>query len=303
MYDIITALDVCIDFLVTGVPEPRFGQVEQIVEDYQFELGGSSAIFASQCAKLGLKAIGVGIVGDDYLGQIYIDRLKNTGVDTAGLVKSRSIKTGVGIALCNKGDRAILTYLGTIDKVSADMLEKHLHSARHLHIASYYLQTEIRPYWLELIRKAKAKGMTVSLDTNWDPAEKWDGLDEILKEIDVFLPNEQEAKYFAGTAQVEDALHVLQQKTPVVAIKLGKNGAMSSDSGQLLVTPAWPGEPVDTIGAGDNFDAGFIYAWLSGASIEKCLEAGCYCGGKSVAGQGGINAQPNLGELKEALKL
>ena len=299
MYDIITALDVCIDFLVAGVPEPRFGQVEQIVEDYQIELGGSATIFASQCAKLGLKTTGVGLVGQDYLGQIFADKLRQTGVDTKGLITSRSYKTGVGIALCNKGDRAILTYLGTINKVSAQMLEQHLSSAKHLHIASYYLQTKIRPHWPKIIKKAKDLGMTVSLDTNWDPAEKWDGLDEILEHIDVFLPNEQEAKFFTGETRVEDALEKLKKKTPVVAIKLGKKGAMSSDSGKLLVKPAWPGDPVDTIGAGDNFDAGFVYAWLSGFPIEKCLEAGCYCGGKSVAGQGGFIAQPDLAALKK----
>jgi len=299
-FDVITALDVCVDFLVIGSPIPQFGQAEQLVEDYEIEMGGSAVIFASQCAKLGLRTTGAGRVGPDAFGQLFLEKLAATGVDLSAIVRDDHAKTGVGILLCRQNDRAILTYNGTIDGVSRDMVAAQLPRAGHLHIASYYLMATLRPAWPDLARQAKAQGMTVSLDTNWDPAEQWQGIDDLAGSVDIFMPNENEARAFTGESDLDAAITRLGEKFPVVVIKLGSAGAMAICQGQISRVPGYPGVPVDTVGAGDNFDAGFIYGWLQEQPIERCLELGCFCGSRSIRERGGFAAQPRRKDILQA---
>ena len=296
-YDVLTALDVCIDFLVIGSPEPRFGQAEQLIEDYEIEMGGSAVIFASQCARLGLSTLGVGRVGCDVFGRLFLEKLQKTGVDSSGIISDEHAKTGLGLALCRQKDRAILTYSGTINGVDREMVRAQLAGARHLHIASYYLMTALRPDWPGLVQLARQLHLTVSLDTNWDPSEQWAGLDVFAGLVDVFLPNEHEARAFTGQSDLNAAVLQLGRLFPVVAVKLGSKGAMACHQGQIFHAPGLPDIPVDTVGAGDNFDAGFIYGWLHRLPIRRCLEIGCYCGSRSVTARGGFSAQPELADL------
>lgn len=299
-YDIITALDVCVDFLVIGSPIPQFGQAEQLIEDYKIEMGGSAVIFASQCAKLGLRTTGAGRVGPDAFGRLFLEKLAATGVDLSAIVCDEQAKTGVGILLCRQNDRSILTYSGTIDGVSREMVAAQLTQARHLHIASYYLMAALRPAWPDLARQAKANGMTVSLDTNWDPAGQWQGIDDLAGSVDVFLPNENEARAFTGESDLDAAITRLGEMFPVVVIKLGSAGAMAICHGQISRVSGYPGVPVDTVGAGDNFDAGFLFGWLHENPVERCLELGCFCGSRSIQALGGFAAQPLREDLLRA---
>ena len=299
-FDVLTALDVCVDFLVIGSPIPQFGQVELLVEDYEIEMGGSAVIFASQCAKLGLRTRGAGRVGPDAFGQLFLTKLVATGVDLAAIVHDEHAKTGVGILLCRQNDRAILTYNGTIDGVRREMVAAQLPHAKHLHIASYYLMAALRPAWPDLAREAKAQGMTVSLDTNWDPDEQWQGIEALAGSVDVFMPNENEARAFTGESDLDAAIARLGVLFPVVVIKLGAAGAMAACCGQITRVPGYPGVPVDTVGAGDNFDAGFLYGWLHHLPIERCLEIGCFCGSGSIQARGGFTAQPHRSDLLQA---
>jgi sugar/nucleoside kinase (ribokinase family) len=215
-------------------------------------------------------------------------------------VHDEHAKTGVGILLCRQNDRAILTYNGTIDGVNREMVAARLKQARHLHIASYYLMANLRPAWPELARAAKARGMTVSLDTNWDPDEQWQGIGELAGSVDIFMPNENEARAFTGESDLDAAITRLGEKFPVAVIKLGSAGAMAICQGQISRVPGYPGVPVDTVGAGDNFDAGFLFGWLHDQPIERCLEIGCFCGSRSILARGGFAAQPNRDDLLRA---
>jgi ribokinase len=300
-YDVLTVLDVCVDFLAIGCPEPRFGQAEQLIDGYEIEMGGSAAIFASQCAKLGLNTLGVGRAGEDVFGRLFLEKLAATGVNTSAVIADKNARTGVGIALCRQNDRAILTYTGTIDGTNADMVLERFSGARHLHIASYYLMASLKPHWPYIVRQAKACGLTVSLDTNWDPEERWDGLDGLEGFVDILLPNEMEARAFTGKEDSREALLELSRRFPVVAMKLGPQGAMACQDGILYDAPGLPVSVVDTVGAGDTFDAGFLYGWLSGLPLQRCLQIGCFCGARSVTARGGIAAQPNKSDVEELL--
>ncbi len=302
-YDVITAMDLCVDLLVAlGDVLPEFHQKEQIVEDYHMELGGSCSIFASQIAKLGLRIAGIGRVGQDSLGTLVLDRLKEVGIITENIEKDPSLKTGIGVALCKEdGDRAILTYPGTIDAVEKrDITDDLLMSTRHIHVGSYYLLKKLQPYYPRILRKAKEFGVTVSLDTNWDPDESWDGgLEDILQYVDIFMPNENEIKLITRKDTVESAMEALSNVIPVVAVKLGEKGAVAYAHGKEYRASAMKVDVVDTVGAGDNFDAGFVYGYLNGMDIERCLRIGCMCGSYSTMKAGGIAGQLRRSDIKD----
>jgi sugar/nucleoside kinase (ribokinase family) len=303
-YDVLTILDTCADLVVDlGDVVPEFGQREQYVPSYALDMGGSSCIFACQCAKLGLKTAALGVVGDDILGKMVKDAIANSGVDISNIITENDVKTGLGLHLKRAGDdRSILTYSGSIGAVaSRHVTDDLLKSARHLHIGSYYLLEKVRDALPGILRRAKGFGLTASLDTNWDPAEKWILPDEILSCIDIILPNYNEALLLTGCADLETAIKKLADKVPVVAVKLGEEGALAESGGRRVKLPAPKISVIDTIGAGDNFDAGFIYAYLGGLPLEKCLYAGIFCGSASAAKPGGIASQSALGDLLDYL--
>ena len=294
-FDIIVPIDTCIDLIVDcGKAVPEFQQVEQFVEGYSFELGGSCGIFASGCAKLGLKTAGVGVVGDDLLGGLVKGLLGEAGVDTSYIRVDGNVKTSIGVSLVREGgDRAILASKGSINSVGIhDFADGLLSQARHFHIGSYFLMRQLIEGYPALLEKAKGYGMTVSLDTNWDPENKWDGnLREVFKYTDFFFPNERELLAIFGGSGVEEALAAAGRHIPVVAAKMGEKGAVACAGGETFAYAQEPVPVVDAIGAGDNFDAGFLYGYLNGLDTRECLKAGCLCGSASVAKAGGVGGQ------------
>jgi sugar/nucleoside kinase (ribokinase family) len=295
-YDIITALDLCVDFLVDlGGVTPEFGQKEQWVNDYTLELGGSAVIFASQAAKLGLNTGGIGKVGADIFGSFILDKLQEIGINKEHVLVDKSIKTGVGVALCQPNDRAILTYGGSIDSVEKqDFKQSILENTHHIHIASYYLMKKLQPDYLEVIQNARKLGVTVSLDTNWDPDENWDGgILDLLPFVDIFLPNRNELMWISKETNYEKAVEKIAFKVTTLVIKNGEYGADAYRNGTLFHANALNVKLADTVGAGDNFDAGFVAGFLAGHDIQTCLKMGITCGSLSVQKHGGIEGQAN----------
>jgi sugar/nucleoside kinase (ribokinase family) len=295
-YDVITFGDTCVDLIVSGSNiAPRFGQVEQLVDDYVVEMGGSCCIFACQAARLGLRVGLLGRVGDDLFGHLILRRLGECGVDTRHVSLDASLKTGLGIALCQGGDRAILTYLGSICAVrAADVPDEFLASARHLHHGSFFLHTGLRPHIATLFRRARELGLSTSLDPNWDPDERWDSaLKEVLPVTDILMPNAQEALHISGQGAVAEALAwVHAQGVPIVVVKRGVNGALVDDGHGTLDRAVVPATGGDSIGAGDSFDAGFLAGWLRGLPLDQCLDIACQCGRSVANAVGGLNGQP-----------
>jgi sugar/nucleoside kinase (ribokinase family) len=300
-YDVITFGDMCVDLIVTGDDiVPRFGQVEKLVDDYAIEMGGSCCIFACQAAKLGLRVGILGRVGDDGFGRLVLRRLDECGVDTSHVIVDPTLKTGLGIALCRGDDRAILTYLGSLCAVGPDdVSDAFLATARHLHHGSFFLHTGLLAHMPDILRRARALGLTTSLDTNWDPDERWNStLGDVLPLTDVCMPNEQEAHHISGSDHLEKAIAwFLAQGVTTVTVKRGVKGALACDRQQTHTCTVIPAIGGDGIGAGDSFDAGFLAGWLRGLSLKQCLDIACTCG-RSVASEiGGLRGQPT----KEAI--
>jgi sugar/nucleoside kinase (ribokinase family) len=301
-FDILVAGEINPDLILTGDVTPEFGQVEKLVDSAVLTIGSSSAIFACGAARLGLRVAFIGVCGEDTFGRFILDELSGRGVDISSVIVNPALQTGLSVILSRpigsiQGDRAILTHLGAIDCLRAEQVtDDLLRQARHLHIASYFLQTALQPGLPDLFQRAHILGLTTSLDTNWDPSAAWYAFDELLDRVDVFLPNANEAMALTGASTAEAAAEVLCRKCSLVAVKLGARGALACRGEEVARAEALPVQVVDTVGAGDSFDAGFLSGWLSGWDLEKALQLGAVCGSLSTRAAGGTSAQPGLDE-------
>jgi sugar/nucleoside kinase (ribokinase family) len=297
-FDLIVVGEINPDLILCGDVTPTFGQVEKTVDDATLTIGSSSAIFACGAARLGLRVAYVGKIGDDLFGHFMRQQLSNRGIDTSGVVVDRAIRTGFSVILSRGSDRAILTYSGSIAALRYDEIDRRmLARARHLHVGSYFILDALRPDVPALFAAAHDLGLTVSLDTNYDPSERWDGgLGDALRYVDVFLPNEAELFAISGMASLDAALDRLAQQIPLIAVKLGAQGGVARRGVEVARAAALPVEVVDTTGAGDSFDAGFIYSYLRGWELPRALRLACACGSLSTRAAGGTAAQPTLAE-------
>ncbi len=301
-FDIVAIGEINADLILSGDVTPAFGQVEKLLSDARLVIGSSAAIFACGAARLGLRTAIIGKVGKDVFGRFMVDALKQRGVDTTGVVADPDIPTGLSVILSKGADRAILTFPGTISALRYPEVSVPLvRAARHLHLASFFLLNALRSEVPRLFREAHESNVTVSMDTNFDPAETWNGdVHDALRDVDVFLPNAAEAKAIAGRGSVEEAISTLAENIPLVAVKLGKEGAMAKQGSAPAISLAAPTvKVVDTVGAGDCFDAGFLFGFLNGWDARRSLELGVACGCLSTRKTGGAGAQP---DLEEAMK-
>jgi sugar/nucleoside kinase (ribokinase family) len=297
-YDVLVAGEINPDLILSGDVEPAFGQVEKVVDSAVLTVGSSSVIFACGAARLGLRVAFIGKCGDDLFGRFMLEEMRKRTVDTSPVIVDPLLSTGLTVILNKGDDRAMLTFPGAIGALRADEIpDDLLRRARHLHVASYFLQDALRPGLPDLFRRARALGLTTSLDTNYDPTERWEGLDQLLPLTDVFLPNATEACALTGVPDVEEAAARLARIVRVVAVKLGAEGALGVQGEQMARMPSLPVAVVDTVGAGDNFDAGFLYGYLHGWPLERALRLGTVCGALSTRAAGGVAGQPTLDEV------
>lgn len=273
--------DLNIDLILSGLPRlPRFGE-EVLATGLVQRLGGSAANFAVCCARLGLKVAFVANVGRDEFGDFLRGKLQEWGVTTDYVRRHPDLATGITVSLSGARDRAFVTYVGTIDSLEGrDVSRALLQRSRHVHIASYFLQTRLQAGCRDLVTACHEAGATVSLDTGFDPDESWDsGLLDLLPEVDIFLPNEVEAQAITETPSVDAAFAVLCAMTDVVALKVGADGALACSEGETVHVPAFAVDVVDTTCCGDAFDAGFIDGLLAGMSLSETVARGNACGG------------------------
>lgn len=274
---------------------------EVLVDDFVMTLGSASAIAAMGLARLGTAVAFLGKVGADEYGEFCLKTMTRAGIDTSRVVRDPSLKTGVTVSISSPQDRAFLTFLGSITALTgAEVTDEGpdvLAGFDHLHVSSYFLQEGLRPSIGEIFRRASRRGLSTSLDPGFDPSERWEGdLVETLDEVDVFFPNEVELEALTGEADPAVALRRLRNVRALTVAKLGRRGAMVLDGDRLVHVPAFEIDPVDTTGAGDSFNAGFLHQWLQGRALEECLQFGAACGALSTRGLGGVSAQATLNE-------
>jgi sugar/nucleoside kinase (ribokinase family) len=255
-------------------------------------LGGSSAITAFNLSRLGRKVAFAGIVGCDLLGRFVEEKLANGGVDIGWLSRSEAEKTGLTIWHSCQGERAGVTYQGTIAMLEAgDIPDNMLKSARHFHVGAYFVLSRLHAGASKLFARAKALGLTTSIDCNYDPAECWDSnLLEVLEHADLFFPNEDEARAITGNLSAAAAARELATRAGCVVVKLGARGALVVTRSAEFEVAAIPAEVVDATGAGDSFNAGFLSRFVLGEDLEACAEAGVLAASRNVGKVGGTTA-------------
>ncbi len=265
---------------------------EQLAEGMALALGGSSAILAANAAALGLHVGFVGRLGRDLFGDFVRKRLAARGVDTRHVIEAPDGATGVTVIYTHGAQRGMLTYPGVMaDLVAEDVPEAVLARARHVHVSSFYLQPGLRPGCAALFERARARGLSTSLDTNWDPSGTWGGgVWDVLAHTDVFLPNDEEARRIAGDDDLDAAMHRLAEVAGAVVVTCGAEGARARRRGETWALPAVPVELADAVGAGDSFNAGFLRAHLAGQPMAACLQGGLQAGAFSTTAAGGTAA-------------
>ncbi len=304
-YDVLAIGELNVDIILTGLKSLPVPGREIICSDCSQVLGSSTAICASAISRLGLEVGFIGKVGKDNWGEEVVKALGANGVDTSHVIMDESARTGVTVSLSLPSDRAMVTYMGTIDKFGLEDFDISLiERARHIHVGSFFLQNKLRPGLVKLFSSAREKGISTSLDAGWDDTQNWDyGIFGVLPYTSIFLPNEIEALNISGKDNVREALEVLGKYAPIVAVKCGSRGAIAKWGDRVEEVPAFSGiEPVDTTGAGDCFNAGFIYAFLKGLDLRECLTYGNACGAISVTKVGGASSCPTLAEVESLIK-
>ena len=304
--DVLVIGELNMDLIFSGVESfPELGK-EKIARGMNLTLGSSSAIFAANIARLGVNVEFCGMIGnDEFKGEI-VETLQEYGVDTSLIKFSDQFKTGLTVIIQQPEDRAMITYPGAMEKFSlADIPDHAFQQARHMHVSSLFLQPALKNDLFAIIDKAKSNGMSVSIDPQWDPDEKWD-LDvmKLLQNIDFFLPNEAEFLHLTASETVEGGVQKLKNTSGgAVIIKRGINGATFLSDGDSDTIPTFINEhPVDAVGAGDSFDAGFIYRFLRGDALRECVQFANLTGAVSTTQAGGTTAITSLEEVLSIAK-
>ena len=291
-FDISVLGELNCDLILYGLPPVLEPEREHLANDFALTLGSSSAIFAHNISLLGSRVGFTSCFGGDPLGKFCVERLLESGVDVSGVKSLAGKNTGVTVILPLAEKRQILTYPGaTVDLDHTHLDFEYLREATHFHLSSFFLLRALRPKLPEVFFQMKQAGLTTSLDTNDDPENRWaDDVKAVLKNVDVFLPNEREACKVAGTGDVDGALDTLSHLVPLVVVKCGGRGALAKRGIERLHADSLSVQPVDTVGAGDSFNAGFLHKFILGADLQDCLEYGNVTAGLSTSRAGGTEA-------------
>jgi sugar/nucleoside kinase (ribokinase family) len=302
-FDLLVAGDCNPDLVLAGdIVRPEFGQGETWVDEAQLVVGGSSSITACGAAKLGLRTAIAGVVGDDLFGDFMRRQLEEAGVGTEALSVDRTQPTGLSTVLVEPGDRATLTFPGTIGAMTAaNVPDELLVRARHVHTGGFFLQGGGEQL-AGILRRARAAGATTSLDPGADPDGQWGGgLPGLLGDIDHLLPNAAEACALARLDDVEQAARTLAAAGPTVLVKCGADGVLAVSGGRVVRAPAIAVDVADTIGAGDSTNAGWLAGILQGWDLDEAARLAAVCGSLSTRGRGGTAGQPTMDEARGLL--
>lgn len=282
---------------------PELGK-EVVVRDCALTMGSATAICAVGLARLGNQVRFFARLGQDPYGEFCVRFLQREGIDVSWIRPDENLKTGITVSITGAKDRALVTYLGAMLELREEnVTDELLASAQHVHMSSYYLQERLRPGIPEVLRRARRLGLTTSLDPGFDPSENW-GPDIVraLEQVDVFFPNEVELHGITGIEDPAAALATLDNGHTLTVAKLGRRGAMAIENGAPVWAGAFPVSPVDTTGAGDSFNAGFLHRWTHGAPLAEALRFGAACGALSTLGFGGCGAQATEEQALEFLE-
>jgi sugar/nucleoside kinase (ribokinase family) len=293
-----------IDLLLYGIEEEVPIERELLADKMELQLGGSPAITAHNLAALGSRVGFVTPVATDLFSDYCQQHLERAGVNLTRRVPAPAgVGTGVTVFLQHEESRHAFTYAGMTKSLTLRDLDlDYLSSARHFHLSSYFLQEGLRKDVPKLFSELKKAGLTISMDTNDDPSGQWtEEILEALPYVDVLLPNQREACALAREADWERATAKLLRYCPTLVVKQGRLGAVLVTKEVTLQVPPFAVDPIDAVGAGDSFNAGFLHGYAQGWSLERCARFGNLIGAFSTTAVGGTAAFRNRDQMQSFL--
>jgi sugar/nucleoside kinase (ribokinase family) len=299
-YDIVIPGNYFCDLIFTGFEHfPELG-TEVYTEGVNVTVGGVlNTVIAFN--RLGTKTAWLGAVGTDFFSRFALDTAEQNGVDVSLIKKIDEPLQRVTVAISYPNDRAFVTHVDVAPPdIELIMDVADTVDARHVHFPGLVID----PRAPDVLKRIRARGITVSMDCQHRPVTvDMAPVREVLAQVDIFMPNASEARRLTGRDSLDDAVERLRESVPFVVVKDGANGAYAWHGYQKLHAPAIDVMPLDTTGAGDVFNAGFLTAYLEGRDLLTCLRWGNICGGMSTMGYGGTASAPDRVQVEARLAL
>lgn len=291
--------DINVDVMMGGMESLPVVDREVTCKSYDVVMGASTVLCACAYRSLGGEAAIIGLVGRDEYGEFMLRGLEEFGIDTSRVQRTDRVRTGVTVNLIYESTRTQVTYAGTIAEFAGPELEEAtFRGFDHVHCGGVYLQTNFKPRITALLELARKQGLTTSLDPQWDSSGQWQYMDQWLPRLTWLFVNQDEAMSISKASTAEAALHWLAQRTNCPLMKTGPEGALVWSGGQVVPIPSWPVEVVDTTGAGDSFDAGFLYATLEKKMpLAEAARFATATAARSCTFVGGVNARSSYEEV------
>lgn len=266
------------DLIFTGLPrEPSLG-TEIYADGFAMQAGGGACITAAHLAALGRMSYLAAFVPAPPFGPALTEKIEAAGVSldlAQHAAKGQSPQ--VTAALAADGDRAFVTNRSGPAAPLLDPEQLTALGISHMHIGELATLVEMP----DLLHIARTAGLSVSLDCAWDEALTARDVADLISDVDVFLPNAAEAEHLAK-------IGVPSPFAPLTIVKAGETGAYALADGAQIWAKTTPLKPLDTTGAGDAFNVGFLHQWLSGAPLADALRAGNAAGARAVQMVGGF---------------
>jgi len=288
-FDIVVVGDCNIDLIFNNFSKlPDFGE-EVLSEQFSFTLGSSAGITAAHLATLGSRVAFIGAIGNDVFGQQFKAMLNASGVCTDYMPVRNNAKTGCTVVMSKDEDRANLTHAGamatlSIDDIPMDLIKK----TPFFHMSNPYVLPLFRNILPELYKKLKALNTFTSLDPQWDVEEKWNtDLKGLLPFVDTFLPNSKELDLLVkgNNLSVNDLTKISNNS---IITTCGSNGAELIKGDRKVSFEGYLNQnPIDCIGAGDAFTAGYLMAKIENLTDDEAIDLGCRNGALSTTSEGG----------------
>jgi sugar/nucleoside kinase (ribokinase family) len=297
-YDVLVAGSYSLDLIFTGLPKlPQLG--EDIVASGFESIPGEAYNSAAAMHRLGLSVGWAGDFGNDDFSRFALEQAHAEGLDEALFVHHQRPLRRISIAASFPEDRAFITFYDPDPPLPAVIKALATASARVLYIPGFYYGA-----FMDMgIRLARARRMKIVMDGNSgsEVTLKISSVRKAVRSIDVLLPNAREARNLTGEDDLTKAIKILGKLCPLVVVKDGSGGAFACQGGEILHAEAIAVTPIETTGAGDCFNAGFLKAWLDGVPVQECLRWGNIVGGLSTLALGGTGKRVTVEEVNKWL--
>ena len=307
MHKVLFVGDINVDVLMGGLESLPVVDKEITCQTFAVAVGSSATICAAAYASLGGNSSFLGLAGKDDYGNFMLRSMNELKINTDLVRRTDAVGTGVTVNLIHNSTRTQVTYPGSISEFDGtDVGEREFQGFSHVHFAGPYLQTKFRPHITRLLKLAQSLKITTSLDPQWDPKEQWEYMNDWLPLLSYLFVNEGEAMSITKAASPEAACHDLANRTATPIVKTGKDGSMAisrEGGGELARSTARQVKVTDTTGAGDCFDAGFLFATFEKQlSLAKALQVGNATGSRSCMFPGGVAHKSTWQDITQFMK-